>query len=471
MRRLLLSALLVLGGLLTAAPALHADDGKPAGVKGRPDFVRQLSANELSFLRKKFDNWDAMSADKRQRIAQNVVRLRTMTPEEKKRLDDHIKRMKQRGKGRGRGRTHDHATRVLIGRALVHEARRVLGRDFERELRKRDISEHAFEVSLGQGFWRKLSEQRRAAGAPVAPDALPADFPARWREHYEKAHATYASLPAESKERAGHARRLHFKLAMHEGGKFRAKVRAMDLKGEAQLDGIAAAIREQWPDALTQTLEDRQSLIKDAEKYELRRAVQRLLRRTEKLEKEEAAVLVSLLNRLAVHHRKKPADADGRAESDALLKAVLQRELKVPAEALAAMPPASQPEERLAFFAGLAGRMRVHGFGGMHGRGTHRGGSHPGGRGAMDGRSMRRNLPKLEKPEGVSDADWAIYKTMRDAAFETQDHARLRSFWTQKPEGMTDAGYQTLVKALREHLGHRGGNRSGDRKKGRRGPR
>ena len=91
--------------------------------------------------------------------------------------------------------------------------------------------------------------------------------------------------------------------------------------------------------------------------------------------------------------------------------------------------------------------------------------------GHRQGGSYEENLPKLEKPEGVSDADWAIYKTMRDAAFETQDHARLRSFWTQKPEGMTDAGYQTLVKALREHLGHRGGNRSGDRKKGRRGPR
>lgn len=470
MRRVFFFALLVLGGLSTAAPALHADDGVSGGRKGvakaRPDFVRQLSKSEAAFLRKKFANWDAMSVEKRQRIAQNIVRLRTMTPEERKRLEDHIGRLKQRGsKGRGRGRTHDHATRVLIGRALVRESRRVLGHEFERQLRKRDISEHAFEVSLGHAFWRKLSEQRRAAGEPVNPEALPADFPTRWRDHYAKAHGAYVALPADAKERAGHARRLHFKLAMHEGEKFRQKVRAMDLKGDAQLDGIAAAMREQWPEALEQTFADRDALLASAEKYELRRAVQRLLRRTEKLEKEEAAVLASLLNRLAVHHRKKPADAESRAASDAMLKAVLQRELKVPAEALADLPPASEPEKRMAFFAGLAARARLHGFGGPKSRGHHRGG-----RGPMDGRSGRRTPGRMEQPEGVSDADWAIYTKARNAAWEAKDFEALRRLHGVKPDAMSAAGFEAIVKAWRAHH-QRAGNRSGDRKKGRRGPR
>lgn len=387
--RAVLPLLLTLGlgvaALVAAAPCARAGDDEPSVAKAKPDFLRQLSESEHAFLKKRFANWDAMSVEKRQRIAQNVVRLRSMTPQEKQRLQDHIRRMKGRSrKDHERGRFHDRATGALINRALAREARRTLGRDFERELRKRDIADHTFEMSVGHTFWRAVSTQRAAQGEPPAPDTLPEDVPGRVRAQYAQAHAAYSKLPAESKQRPGYARRMHFKLAMLQAGRFRGTVRAMDLKGDAQLDAVAKAIRAEWPEALAKVLEDPEGLLKASEKHELRRAVRRILRRTERLEKEEAAVLVSLLSRLAIHHRK---DDDGAREaSDALLKAVLQRELRVPAEALADLPPASEPEKRLEFFRELAAKSKHHALREF----MQRGGRAPHGRRGPGGRKGRR---------------------------------------------------------------------------------
>ena len=458
MRRLLLS-LLLLGGLVALAPSARAGDGEPGPSvrKGRPDFVRQLTDAERAFLRSKFEGWDTLPIEKRQRIAQNVVRLRSMTPEEKQRLEAHIKRMKRRpGGGPGRhehGRFHDRATGALINRAIAREARRALGRDFERELRKRDISERAFEMSVAGSFWRRISARRAAGGEPVAPDALPDDFPQHWRASYAETYKAYAALAPDAKERAGQARRLHFRLAMHQGERFRAKVRAMDLKGEQQLDAVGAAVQAEWPEALPEVTADPEALLRGAERHELRHAAQRLLRRTERLEKEEAAVLASLLNRLAVHHREKATDADARAAADDLLKAVLQRELRVPASVLADMPPASEPEARLAFLAGLAGRGRGFGPGGPKDRKDRPS------RGPRGGEGVRW---VRQKPEGVSDADWAIFKTIVEAAMKARDFEALRAFRTQKPEGMSDEGYQAILTSMKDRPGGR---------KGRQGPR
>lgn len=442
MRRLILPALLVLGALCVVATPLHADDDESVSTRARPDFLRQLKPAELSFLKEKIRGWEQLSLEKRQRVAQNVIRMRTMTPTEKQRLEGHIKRMQSRDRQGRRGR-YDHAGRALVGRALARAARKQLGRDLERTLRRRDISDHAFEVSVVGTFMRKVVERRAAAGDPPAPDRLPADFPARWREHYAEKYAEFAALPADAKQRGAMAGRLYFKLSMVDHERLRAKVRAMDVKGEAQLEAIADAARAQFGEAFAETLADPEALVRGAETYELRRAVGRIVRRSERLDKDEAAALVSLLNRLAVHHRQKPADADARTASDAVLKDVLRREFKATDEELAAMPSADDAEARQAFLVRLATRRYMHGAGQRHGSKRGSNGSRAAG---------RRSMPKLEQPEGVSDADWAIYSAARDKALQAKDWDALRRLRTQKPEGMSDAGYRAVLEALQARM-------------------
>lgn len=450
MRRFLLPLLLALGVTLVAVPQARAGDGPP---KPRRDHVAALTEAERTFVEQRIEGWADLPPEKQQRIAQNILRMRSMTDAEKRRLQDHIQRIKRRdAKGeRGRGRFHDHATRALIDRALAREARRVLGRDFERTLRRRDISEHAFEKSFGWTFWRKVSERLTATGNPTAPDALPEDFPRRWRQRYTRGYDAWQALPAEAKERRGHARRLHFSLAMLQAERFRARVRAMGLSGEAQLDAVAASLRKEFPQVLEQSLEDPEALVRAAEKLELRRAAGRILRRTEQLEKEEAAVLASLLNRLAAHHRQDEGGAADVAAGDALLRSVLARELRVPAAALADMPPASKPAERLAWLRGLAKRARVPELGGARDAG------HGHGRGKGDPRRGRRGPPRLEQPEGVSDADWTIYERARDAALESKDRGALLRLLREKPEGMSDEGFARIQRALKSRMGPRRG--------------
>jgi len=465
--------LLLVFALGLALPAMaQADDDKPAPTRGKPakasrDFVSQLTPAELELVQTRVKDWPSLETAKKQRIAHNIVRMRTMTDVEKKRLGEHIKRM--RNKGRARGRSRDHATRALIGKALAREARKTLGRDFERALRKHDITAHTLEVSLSSVFWRNVSDRHAAKGDPVAPDQLPADFPAHWREHYARGHQGWSKAAPESKERAGMARRLHFKLAMHQGERFRGEVRGMDLKGDAQLDAISAAIRAKWPEAMASSLEDPDALLRAADRWELRRAVKRLLLRTERLEKEEAAVLVSLLNRLAIHHRKK--DEAGAAASDAQLKRVLVKELRLAQTDVEGLPPASDPQARMAFLFQLLRKYGGHTMGGRPGGqrpgGQRPGGQRPGGqrsgregRGPSEaGRGAGRRMPRMAQPEGVSDADWAIYVKVRDAAMAAKDFEALRALWTTKPEGMTDAGHQAVVEALKARMGDRKGRR------------
>ena len=68
-------------------------------------------------------------------------------------------------------------------------------------------------------------------------------------------------------------------------------------------------------------------------------------------------------------------------------------------------------------------------------------------------------MPRMAQPEGVSDADWAIYIKVRDAAMAAKDFETLRALWTTKPEGMTDAGHQAVLEALKARMGDRKGRR------------
>ena len=105
MRRFALLTLLAFGALVGTALPAHADDdkvrgGKPIAAKARQDFLSALTDAERTYLRKNVKGWETLPPEKQQRMAQNVIRMRTMTEAEKSRLQGHIKRLKrQRGPG------------------------------------------------------------------------------------------------------------------------------------------------------------------------------------------------------------------------------------------------------------------------------------------------------------------------------------------------------------------------------------
>ncbi|MDA1194441.1 MAG: DUF3106 domain-containing protein [Planctomycetota bacterium] len=420
----------------------YADDDEPPSrgavsdhAATDQDSVKQLTDAEREFLASRVPGWAELEPAKQQRIARNVVRMRTMTPAEKERLAGHIAEMRNKGGSemRGKGGLQDSATRALIARALAREARRTLGEDFARRLQQRDVSDQAFENTFSWAFWRRVNEHRSASGDPVAPEALPAGFPDRWRAHYAKEHARWIATAESEGERSSLARRLHLKVVMFEAEDFRTRLGRTDLSGDEYLDAIGSELRQRWPEAFASSIEKPDALIEAADQYELKRSIQRVLRRSGRLEKEEAVVLVRLLDRLAAEHRK----GDGAAPADALLKQVLMRELGVPEAALADLPAADQTAERQEFLLELARRHRLRA---LATAGT-----------PSDGSSRRRPPGARrggfgERPDDVSEADWAIWVAARK---ERADGDGFRHLMQNKPEGMTDAGWEAVRASLR----------------------
>ena len=429
-----------------ARPAWAGEGDAPVAPGAAPqadtDYVAQLTAEELGFLRTRIKDWDTLDGRKKQVIARNVLRIRNLKPEQRQAFEKKIGRLREGGPDDGRRRFHDRATMILVNRGLAEEARRALGQAFDEGMRRRDLSQEAFEMAFSMSFWRTVASGLAAGGEPPAPGALPAEAPEHQKAQYTRAHAEYAAA-TEAKRRAGLAQRLWFSLAMFKGEQLRRRLQQTDLKGDAYVAAVGAAVRGEWAEAFQGALADPQALLDAVERVEVKRSLRRLIQRSGALDREESTLLVALLARLAGENL--VADGDAAGQVDAALKLVLVREFGLAPEEAAKLPAAADAAARSAFLqrflrTRLAGQGRM--LGGPPGRGD----------GRSDGRG-RRTSPALARPDGVSDADWGLFEA---AVQELRPGANGRpAFFREKPEGMSDEGYRLLREALQKHFADR----------------
>lgn len=396
MRRLatILLFVLVAAVALPADAAAGDDAGERRGpaVKGKKadrDWVSKLDAKELALLEARMP-WDKLSAEKRQKIARTIVYLRS-APENKKR--DFLRRARRWPTKRDH--VSRHAGHMLANRGLSRAALRRLGPSFETELRKRDLSQHAFEMAFQMTFWRNALETRGSRSD----------------------------------------RKQFWQKVQRQANDWRAQLAGAAVDPRALVDAMGTQALEAYPEAFEKSVSDPESLIRKTEHVEVKRGLRRLMQRSDRLSKEESLLLVRLVDRWAAKNRNN-APATGE-QADALLESVLVNDLGVSQEVVDGIPPRSDPEARARYF---QQHMRRAGFR------MHRAGKQARG-GMKNGRRPPREMPR---PKGISDADWTLLMKARAEGWKN----RKPGAWIrQKPDGVSDQGWQLLQEHLDAMLG------------------
>jgi len=423
----LLAALLVgtaAGSACAEGAGGEAKGRKPVPHARRADPLARLTAEERSFLRSRIKGWDKLDAGKKQRIARNVVRIRNMSPEQRKQFEERLRRM--RGKEKSWGRVREYGGHMLVNRGLARAALQALGREFEGKLHRLDISSHVFETAFSRAFWGHVAEAAFQDGKPPTPASLASKGDAGpMIERYRRAYEAYGAATVEAK-RAGLRRRLGYMLGYMRARRLRDDLARSDVRGtDAYLAAVARKVKQTWPAAFARSVAAPDALLRSAESEEVRRSLRRLMRRDGKLSKEEAGLVVKLVERWAAGNHENEAEAG--AEADVLIRRILRDDLKVPAKVLDTLPPRKELQKRAAWYLRVLGRMRGA---------SHRGG--PGGRRAKHG--------LLERPQGLSEADWAAFQRARQKAKGRPPFAGRR------PEGVSEAGWALLQAAWRKRM-------------------
>jgi hypothetical protein len=138
--------------LTTEAPLARADDEAPAAGTASS----RLSSEEAEFLRRRFPDWEQKDAAERERLAQNVLRLRALSPAERTRLMERVRRAEQAG---------------LVGTGKLSD-RVGWWRDHGTDVRKRALQGHAATRAIAGSVVRALPEEARRAFAKDGPGAL-----------------------------------------------------------------------------------------------------------------------------------------------------------------------------------------------------------------------------------------------------------------------------------------------------------
>jgi hypothetical protein len=122
--------LLLATTLVAFAPGVRAGDAPPAppvsapvpGPAATPSAVSRLTPEELAFVRRRLPDFDARDEAEREKIATNVLRLRSLSPEERKRLVERMQRVEGEG-GPGAAAAADRLAQIKkMGRASFHES-------------------------------------------------------------------------------------------------------------------------------------------------------------------------------------------------------------------------------------------------------------------------------------------------------------------------------------------------------------
>ncbi len=195
-----LRCLLLATTLVAFAPGVRAEDApptppvSPAPAAGpTPSAVSRLSPQELEFLRRRLPDFDRRDEAERERIATNVIRLRSLSPEDRKRFIERVHRVEAEG-GPGAAATADRLAQIeKVGRASFREG----------SLRMRAVATAVVAT---------LSPERRAVLTPnAAPSSigsyerlqLDVCIAATWKRRVMESLATKPLVAAEPLSAAG----------------------------------------------------------------------------------------------------------------------------------------------------------------------------------------------------------------------------------------------------------------------------
>lgn len=378
---------IALPGVASIRPAL-ADPPPAAG--DAPDgasALSQLSEDELALLRRKLPDWDALDAERRERIAARVLGLRRLSAEQRHELEARAARFRDRPAHGGGGERGRAALPALVGHLLGERLAGSLPEDLRARLEagglgRRDLSRYLVKAlwpEIVQFEGRRLAEQ----GLDDLPEGVlsPAD-----RERLAAAVARARALPADGDEaREAHAHLGHQALAM------RLATLRRDLDGADP----AAAGR-----VLGDRLWARWQPLREAAVARLRQdGAERIV---QGMRRGEVLGQVMALERLLHGGLAGPEHDEARTWADRLSRHLMVHGLGLSPEVVDALP-APGDAERMGALRRLVGPA-LRGMAGAGGPG--RGGWRPGGRdGERGDRGGRR--PGRQRPGAGDDGDEA----------------------------------------------------------------
>jgi hypothetical protein len=157
----LLVGVAALGGLVVAERRAFADDPSPRPAPVAKSAAAELTADEVAAIRRRAPDWDRLDESKRERIAAFVLKLRTLSSEERDRLLDRLRKVHDVGPGavdkfRPGLAIHFVARGVsaLVLAEVGPDAQRVVGPDgpLTKDERER------LQAAIGASWWRHVIE-------------------------------------------------------------------------------------------------------------------------------------------------------------------------------------------------------------------------------------------------------------------------------------------------------------------------
>lgn len=250
-RRLLCGLLPALFVVLLLATTARAEE---------PSALERLTTEERVYLEAQVPDWDELSAQRRERIARSVIRIRELPEEKRRALLDRIQRLKH-GREAGRGprpgrlehhldprRVKSHRRRTHVMKAvgavlwsgLPEDTRRAIDRTYAGHDRER----------VRMAFFRRLvgriAKRRAEEGVPAIP--VSADLSPEWRRGLEKLRAE-----AEAGD-AGALRKLAHISVFHDLRSAGAELERNGPPDEAAVRRLGARVKEQYPEAFAATI-------------------------------------------------------------------------------------------------------------------------------------------------------------------------------------------------------------------------
>lgn len=198
MRRILTTASILLVALVLGAAIARAEE---PGTPEQPGALERLTAEERAQLESRVAGWADLTAERKEKIALTMIRLRDMSEEKRRALLERIERLK-RGREAGRGprpgrlehhldprRMKDHRRRGHVMRAVGD----VLWGELPEATRTRiesSLEKHE-RGHVSRAFFRRLvgriAEERARDGVPPIP--VPPDVPPEWKQGMEELRA------------------------------------------------------------------------------------------------------------------------------------------------------------------------------------------------------------------------------------------------------------------------------------------
>ncbi len=274
-RRLLPLLPLFLLVVLVAARPARADE---------PGALDRLTPAEVQTLTERVPGWATLPAEQREHIAKNVIRLRSLGPEERARLETRMRELERHRERLGRlpgmeglrnPAARDamrqrgllvHALGLSLLAALPEEARSAIEKNLPADSRP-DL-----EAVFFHHFWEACV--KRHATADPSTIEIPSDLPALVQRRLATLRERASSGDAGARRRLAHFVFGREMIRLHQG------LAPVDPGDEDALRAIGDRLREAEPEAFQEAMEELEKAVADPESlngYALRERRERLL--------------------------------------------------------------------------------------------------------------------------------------------------------------------------------------------------